>query len=191
LKMNNARVTWFPLVAAALNCEYGQLGTGGQGMVKPIEIPPLPQTWDHYDAAVSRLTDGLLVPEPDYIFCAMGTNDHQNNAGNITLIPIGEDYVKWLESVRKACPHAAIFCIAPPLGWHAQEIADAVAARKKAGDGNVYFIDTATLKDQFGLKGATQLAEDGVHPSVYGNAMLAALIAAEAGKSLSQQKEQK
>ena len=61
LLMNNARATWFPLVCAALSCEYGQLGTGGQGMVRPIEIPPLPQTWDHYDATTSRLTDGLLA----------------------------------------------------------------------------------------------------------------------------------
>jgi hypothetical protein len=55
--------TWFPLVCGGLNCEYGQLGTGGQGMVRPIEIPPLPQTWDRFDATTSRLTDGLLLPE--------------------------------------------------------------------------------------------------------------------------------
>jgi len=61
MMMNNARATWFPLVCAALDCEYGQLGTGGQGMVRPIEIPPLPETWDHYDEKTSRLTSGLLL----------------------------------------------------------------------------------------------------------------------------------
>jgi hypothetical protein len=45
LLMNNARVTWFPLVATALNCEYGQVGNGGQGMARMMEYPPLPQTW--------------------------------------------------------------------------------------------------------------------------------------------------
>jgi len=36
LLMNNARSTWFPIVCAALNCEYGQLGTGGQGMITTV-----------------------------------------------------------------------------------------------------------------------------------------------------------
>jgi hypothetical protein len=182
LTMNNARVTWFPIVCAALGCEYGQLGTGGQGMVRPIEIPPLPQTWDHYDAATSRLTDGKLLPEPDYVFCGMGTNDH--NPKDMSLIPIGDAYLAWLVSVRKACPSAVIFCVVPPLGWHDKEIADAVAARNKAGDKRVFLIDLVSLRDGWGLKGATTLAYDGVHPSIYGSAMLAAVIAAEAQKIL-------
>ena len=42
----------------------------------------------------------------------------------------------------------------------------------------------------FGDKNAaTQLAPDGAHPSVYGNAMLAALIAVEAQKILSREGE--
>jgi hypothetical protein len=45
LGVNNARGTWFPVVCAALGCEYGQLASGGQGMSRPIEMPPLPQTW--------------------------------------------------------------------------------------------------------------------------------------------------
>jgi hypothetical protein len=180
--MNNARVTWFPLVCAALDCEYGHLGTGGQGMVRPIEIPPLPETWDHYDAATSRLTDGLLLPEPDYVFCGMGTNDH--NPKDMSLIPIAENYARWLVSVRKACPNAAIFCVVPPLGWHAKEIAEVVAARNTAGDKRVFVIDAVSLRDMWSLKGATPLAFDGVHPSVYGNAMLGAVIAAEAQKAL-------
>jgi hypothetical protein len=75
LGVNNARATWFPIVCAALDCEYGQLGSGGQGMTRPIEMPPLPLTWDRYDPTTTRLTGGRLLPEPDYIFCALGTND--------------------------------------------------------------------------------------------------------------------
>ena len=185
LLMNNARVTWFPLVCAALNCEYGQLGTGGQGMVRTLEIPPLPQTWDRYDAETSRLVDGLLTPEPDYIFCAMGTNDHRKDGENFILLPIKDAYAQWLAAVRKACPHAAIFCVVPPFGWHLEEITEVVADRNKGGDRRVFLIDTAPLKDGFNPKGAAQLASDGAHPSVYGNAMLGALIAGEAQKILS------
>jgi len=184
LMMNNARVTWFPVACAALNCEYGQVGTGGQGMIKPAELPILSQTWDHYDAEASRLTNGLLLPEPDYIFCAMGTNDYFGDADHYTLPPIAEEYTQWVKAVRRACPHAAIFCVVPPLGWHGEEIAALVAGRNQAGDKRVFLIDTAPLQAGFNIKGATQYAADGVHPSVYGNAVLGALIAAEAQKAL-------
>ncbi len=176
LGVNNARATWLPIVSAALNCEYGQLGSGGQGMVRPIEMPPLPQTWDHYDATTSRLMGDLLLPEPNFVFCAMGTNDFDKD--------ITQDYTGWLAAVRKACPHTRIFCIVPPLGFHKDEVRSAVTARNQAGDARVHLIDTSPLKAAFRAgAGATQLAFDGVHPSTYGNAMLAALIAAEAQKA--------
>ena len=178
LLMNNARVTWFPLVCRALNCEYGQLGSGGQGMVTTsMALPPLPQTWDHYDPTTSRLTFGSLVPEPDYVFCAMGTNDYRADQ---SMLPIADEYMRWLKAVREACPNARIFCVVPPLGWHAKEIAEAVAALNKAGDRGVFLIDTSPLHSFFSVKGATQLAPDGVHPSIFGNAVLGAMIAVEA-----------
>jgi hypothetical protein len=183
LLMNNARVTWFPLVCNALDCEYGQLGSGGQGMVTTtMALPPLPQTWDRHDPATSRLTGGLLVPEPDYVFCAMGTNDYREDK---SLLPIVDAYSRWLESVRKACPNARIFCVVPPLGWHAAELAEAVAARNRAGDQGVFLVDTSPLQPLFSVQGATQLAPDGVHPSILGNAALGTLIAVEVQKVLS------
>ncbi|MCL5097410.1 MAG: GDSL-type esterase/lipase family protein [Candidatus Omnitrophica bacterium] len=177
LDVNNARATWFPIVCSALNCEYGQLGSGGQGMVRTLEMPPLTDTWDRYDATTSRLTDGRLLPEPDYVFCCMGTNDAQND---ITMA-----YIRWLAAMRKACPQSWFFCVVPPLGWHGDEIAAAVAARRRAGDPRVCLIKTAPLQDGFRVgKGPTALAYDGVHPSVYGNALLGALIAVESQKTI-------
>ncbi len=188
LMMNNARVTWFPLVCSALDCEYGQLGSGGQGMLKPMSLPPLPQSWDRFDANSSRLTNGLLLPEPDYIFCCMGTNDFQGDGPNRKHMDITAVYIDWLKSVRKACPKARVFCVTPPIGWHQKEVAAAVAERNRAGDARVYLIDTAPRQGGFGEKNvATQLAPDGCHPSVYGNAMLGALISVEAQKILSQE----
>jgi hypothetical protein len=172
LGVNNARAAWFGIVCAALGCEYGQLGSGGQGMTRPIEMPPLPQTWDRHDPTTSRLAGGLLLPEPNYVFCAMGTNDFEKD--------ITRDYTGWLTAVRKACPHARIFCIVPPLGFHKGEIEAAVVSRNQAGDRKVHLIDTSPFKSAFRAgTGATQLAFDGVHPSTYGSAMLAAFIAAE------------
>ena len=169
LGVNNARATWFPIVCAALDCEFGQLGSGGLGMTRALNLPPLPRVWDHHDAGSSRLMGGLLLPEPDYVFCSLGTNDYDKNVTN--------DYTDWLSAVRRACPNARIFCVVPPLQVHRAEILAAVASRNQARDPRVYLIETARLAPGFRSgQGATQLAHDGVHPSLYGHAMLAAII---------------
>jgi len=184
LEVNNAKGTWLPLVCNTLGCEYGQLGSGGQGMVnKTMAVPPLPQSWDHYDAHSSRLTGGRLLPEPDYVFCGMGTNDFEGDIDHPN--DITEDYTGWLAAVRVACPTTRIFCVVPPFGWHLAEIQAAVAARTRAGDGRVHVIDTAPLKDGFDTRNRpSRLAHDGCHPSLYGSALLAALVAIEVQKIL-------
>jgi lysophospholipase L1-like esterase len=175
LQVNNARTTWFPLVAASLDCEFGQLGSGGHGVSRTFELPPLNLTWDRFDSRTSRLTDGRLLPEPDYIFCALGTNDFDCD--------ITTDYTAWLTSMRAACPNARFFCVVPSLGVHQAEIAAAVTARHQAGDLKVHLIDTNSVKPKFRTdQTATQLAHDGVHPSNYGQAVLGTLIAAEVRK---------
>jgi len=173
LGMNSARGTWFPVVCATLDCEYGQFGSGGQGMVRELEMPGLPKTWDHYDAAASRLTDGLLLPEPDYVFCNMGTNDFGG-------IDITGAYTGWLEAVRRACPHARIFCVVPPSGVHRGEIGAAVKTRNNADDPAVHVIDIPSLNAAITAHtGATQLCYDGVHPTVQGQGIFGACIAAQ------------
>jgi hypothetical protein len=183
LMMNNARVTWFPLVCGALDCEYGQLGSGGLGLMKPMSLPPLVESWDRPDAAASRLTDGRLLPEPDYIFSCIGTNDFEGAAPNIKHFDIRATYEKWLTALRKACPNSRIFCVTPPMGMHRDEIAAAVSARNQAGDARVYLIDTTPLTPGYN-RGSSQYADDGCHPSVYGNAVLGAFVAVEAQKIL-------
>lgn len=177
LEANNARATWLPLVAGALDAEYGQLGSGGQGMVRALELPALTETWSRFDSESSRLVDGKLSPQPDYIFCAMGTNDFE------TIIT--EDYTRWLRDVRQAAPNAHIFCIAPPLQVHADEIAAAVTSRRSEGDKRVHLISTAALAAEYRVgQGATRAAFDGVHPTVFGQAQLGALIASQAQHAL-------
>lgn len=177
LDVNNARATWFPIVASALGCEYGQFGSGGLGMTRELEIPPLSRIWDRYDAKTSRLIEGKLTPEPDYIFCFLGTNDYEKDITN--------DYINWLIAMRAACPRALFFCIPPPLGVHRGEVDAAVADRRKAGDSNVHLIALDELKSAFRAgRGATRLAHDGVHPSAYGQAIVAASIAVKVQRIL-------
>ncbi|MCL5102870.1 MAG: SGNH/GDSL hydrolase family protein [Armatimonadetes bacterium] len=135
---NNARASWFPIVCCAMDCEYGLLGSSGLGMVNQTNLPPLPSMWDHYDANTSRLQNGLLLPEPDYVFCCVGAND-----------PVGVDitsaYIGWISSVRGACPNTRVFCVIPPSGVHRGEIQAAVRTFNQAGDAGVYLIDTPYL----------------------------------------------
>ena len=177
LGVNNARVTWLPIACAALGCEYGQLGSGGQGMTRGLELPPLTQTWDRYDPTTTRLTGGRLLPEPEFVFCAHGTNDFDKD--------ITADYTRWLPAMRAACPHARFFCVVPLLGVHEAEIRAAVEARHRSGDPRVHLVETAPLQRAFRAnQGATSLAHDGVHPSGHGQALLGALIAVEVQKVL-------
>ena len=184
---NNARITWFPLACAALDCEYGQCGSGGQGMaISHLQMPPLADTWDNYCANHSRLVDGKLLPEPDYVFCAMGTNDSVvEKGGGSTSLDITEPYLLWLVSLRAACPNAHVFCMVPPLGWHSDEIERAILAFIERNDDKVSLMDTAPLRRLFKVGIPTQAACDGVHPHGHGNALLGALIAAEAQKAIS------
>ena len=178
LGVNNARTAWLPITCDALDCEYGQLGSGGLGMTRTLNMPPLPRIWDRYDETTSRLTNGLMLPEPDYVFCALGTNDYEKD--------ITGDYTNWLTVLRRACPGSRVFCIVPPLRVHKAEIQAAVVARNRLGDGRVYVIDPERLSPAYRAnKGPTRFAFDGVHPSEYGSAVLGAFVAVEVQKVLS------
>ena len=185
---NNARGAWFPIVCAALDCEYGQFGSGGQGMVNTrLAVPPLPQTWDHYDATTSRLTNGLLLPEPDYVFCNMGTNDVLGDG--TTEDDYTTAYPQWLAAVRAACPHASIFCVVPPSGRQRAGVRAAVATRNAAGDAKVHLIDTTSvtipLMPNNGVPpGGTQGSYDTGHPSQWGHAIFGACVAVQVQKVL-------
>lgn len=168
---NNARATWIGFVCSALNCEYGQIGSGGQGLVTAYNVPGCVAAWDHYDSTTSRLIGGLLIPEPDYLFCAHGNNDH---------VDLTTSYANWLSTVRTACPHTRIFCIVPPAGIHRGEIATAVNARNQAGDARVYLIDVPLMKMLApNLGKPTQGSYDGGHPTIYGQAVFGACITAQ------------
>ncbi|MHB9037502.1 MAG: SGNH/GDSL hydrolase family protein [Armatimonadota bacterium] len=160
---NNARGAWLGLVCAALDCEYGQVGSGGEGLVTEYAVPGLVTAWDHYDSTTSRLLNGLLLPEPDYLFCCHGNNDSVN---------IQSAYIGWLSTVRTACPNTRIFCIVPPAGVHRTEITAAVNARNQAGDAKVYLIDTPLVTPLMSNLGkATQGSYDGGHPTQWGQGM--------------------
>ncbi|MBP5093119.1 MAG: hypothetical protein J6332_03630 [Abditibacteriota bacterium] len=171
LTPNNARHTWIPFVAAALDCEYGQFGSGGQGMINTaMAVPPLPQTWNKYDADTSRLVDGKLVPQPDYILCAMGTND--TTGGSFRTA-----YINWIKAVRPAAPDAKIVIVMPPSGYHRDDL---TYIFRNCGDDNTILIDTEELNGMITVNtAATGMTYDGVHPNEYGQAMYGISVASK------------
>jgi len=178
LSANRAPGSWFPLACSVLDCEYGQLGTGGQGVVRDSPaMPALRHTWSRYSEQASRLNGGLLLPEPDYFFCAMGTNDFKTDISE--PLDIEAEAGEWLRAVRRACPRAWIFWLVPPLGMHDGEIGRAVEALRAAGDDRVFRIDTASLRAGFDRRAKpSRYADDGIHPNGDGAARLGALTAA-------------
>ncbi|MBP5092633.1 MAG: hypothetical protein J6332_01120 [Abditibacteriota bacterium] len=173
----NARCAWLPMVAAALNCEYGQVGIYAIGFSKGADDWPLFQeTWDKYDYTASRLVNGKFDPEPDYILLSMGTNDPENSAF-LTA------YQAWMVSVRAAAPNAVLVLIVPPSGSHRAQITQAVTA---SSDDNIILIDPTATNDMVRPTqgAATGMAYDGIHPNMYGQGMYAACVAALLAKEL-------
>ncbi|MBO7393313.1 MAG: hypothetical protein J6U98_03825 [Abditibacteriota bacterium] len=177
IAVNNARCSWLPIVAAALDCEYGQVGVSAIGFTKGEDDWPLfQQSWDRYDAYESRLVKGRFDPEPDYIMLSMGTNDKFNDVFTAA-------YAGWMKKVRIAAPNAVLVLIVPPSGSHRDQINKAVEA---SSDDNIILIDTPETNEQVHLRAgaATGMAYDALHPNMYGQAVYASGIAARLSKAL-------
>jgi lysophospholipase L1-like esterase len=182
LHPNRARATWFPLVASALGCEYGQLGSGGQSLTAPVPggLPALGDSWSVFDVdGGSRLVDGRLHPPPHYIFCNHGTNDRCDPS---------DAYHRWLDSMQQAAPAAIVFVVVPINGFWRSEIAAVVAARRASGQLRLHLIDCPELQPMAPARGApTSLADDGAHPTALGQGMFAAAIAVQAAAAIARE----
>jgi lysophospholipase L1-like esterase len=142
------------LTALALNAEWRQVGFGRQGLtiVGNGGVPKAQDAFNWFYAGVPR--DDW---QPDLVVINQGTNDR--GAGGETFAPL---YLSFLGLVRTAYPLAKIAALRPFVGDYGTEISAQVAARKAAGDTNVFYVDTAgwTAPGDF---------TDGVHPNVSGS----------------------
>ncbi len=149
----------FPhLIARAFKCEVGVIGFASQGYTATGAggVPDLEDAWDFYSDGESRLSGGLLVPEPAYIVSAHGTNDGGSVAAAVeALIAV------W----RAAAPDAKMFFLVPPGAVHESDLAAGVAA---AADPDVYTTD----HEENLLQRAW--SDTGSHPNVRGHARYAA-----------------
>lgn len=151
--------------------EYGVIGFSGQGWLNSFNAgtPTFPNSWNVYYAGQTRLSSGLLSPQPDYIFVAEGQNDSGNVATTVTST---------LAAIRAAAPSVPIYVIIPFSGV---ERAHITAGFNTWNDPNSKLIDLNT--DSWFNNGPSWLSYDGTHARSHFNGILAAMIQKAIGGS--------
>jgi lysophospholipase L1-like esterase len=171
VKFSDARLSWTRPLALALNAEYGTCGFGGTGWVHTATpfVPALPESWPFYFDKHTRLTDGQLVPTPDYVIVNMGTNDHAPQI-SATVISV-------VRQIRKAAgPKAAIILIVPFGQMNRDPIVDAAS---KVEDQHLFTIDLGP-EWAYGISDyghSSSRSFDGLHPSATATAEFATAMA--------------
>jgi len=176
-------------VAVALNAELSLIAFGGQGYsvagggnVPGIfdPVPDRPQAWNMQDSVHPR---DWAESDVDYIFCGHGTNDYFHKLpGHITFLAV----LGWLTVQRAATPNAVIFVTIPYGGFLRESITAGYGTyQERTPDKLTYLIDLGA-EAEIGLNAcgqATKEAIDCVHPLVWRNGQLGALLATAAASS--------
>lgn len=178
-------------VAAALGCEYGNIGYGGTGWTTTASnVPPIftagndtNSSWDKYFAGTSRLVSGALSPAPDYVFVNEGTND-----GGASDATVETEIEGFLPALRTAAPGAWIFLEVPFNGQKRTALTVAYGAYEAVPDAKAKLIDLGTDADfstSFdctvnGVTGTFAAPLDCYHPAYWMNVQLGAMLAQKA-----------
>ncbi|HVY39716.1 MAG TPA: SGNH/GDSL hydrolase family protein, partial [Polyangia bacterium] len=159
----DARRSWASLTAQSLGAEWRQVGFGGQGLLKggSSGVPPANQTFNFIYQGVPR--DGW---QADVVVINQGTNDGASSATDFRPA-----YGTFIGTVRTGYPAAKLVAMRPYNGAHAAEIQAEVNARRAAGDGRIFYVDTS------GWLGNGDFT-DGVHPNDQGSQKAATALAA-------------
>ncbi|HEX4147070.1 MAG TPA: SGNH/GDSL hydrolase family protein [Pirellulales bacterium] len=192
-------LSWPGDVAFAFDCEFGQIGIGSTGWIHPGQggYPAMPDWWDHYSAGQPR----DLTLQPDYVWVALGANDHNVEPARLT-----EVITRWLARARKAFPAAEIFCVVPFHGENRAAVSAAVhaahdadtavptakttataAVSSSSSDPRLHLIDLGfELESAIPFRGGqtTWLTGDGLHLRSQYHGLIAAAIARQSQAGL-------
>jgi len=188
---NDATQTWAFVLAAALQAEvsmvaFGRLGWTiyGNGNVPSIFTPgnDTISSWDKIDSSHPRDFSGQL----DYIIIGHGTNDGLNGkpADLITASAFG-----WLVAQRAAVSAQTAIVVVIPFGGFERAVLTSVYAtyQQKYNDKQTYLLDLGAPAEE-GLthftSGGTWQSEDGIHPNVWFDGQLGAMLALGVGRLL-------
>ncbi len=185
-------LSWPGDVAFAFECEFGQIGIGSTGWIHPGQggYPAMPEWWNQYSAGHKR---DLSLP-PDYVWVALGANDH-----NVEPAKLTEVIVTWLAEARRTFPAAEIFCVVP---FHGENRAAVTAAVRQAAPAHVppgtvtntarlHLVDLGPeLESAIPFRGGqtTWLTGDGLHIRSQYHGLLAAGIARQSQAALEKQR---
>lgn len=164
---NSALHTTIPVIAQALNAEYGAIAYSGQGYATAGgDVPAVIDAWDKFSSGRSRLTSGKFAQQPDYIFIEHGANGTSTQAQVQAVI----------SGFRAAAPNARIFVQIPAGGFGRAGIT-AAATAAAASDARVHLLDLGA-EYQVGIDKSmgnqqTMYAVDGLHRNGLSNARVA------------------
>ena len=167
-------LSWPGAVAFAFDAEFGQIGIGSTGWIHPGQggYPAMPEWWNFYSAGRPR----DLSLQPDYVWVALGANDHGVEPAQLSGV-----IINWLKAARQAFPTAEIFCVVPFHGENRHAVtAAAKAFATAAGDPHIHLIDLGRELESaipFRIGQATWLTGDGLHLRAVHHSLIAAAIA--------------
>ncbi len=176
----SAMLSVVPIIAKALDAEYGQLGYGMAGFAVDANalagnVPRFNKAYRLYSAGRSRMAGTRFAAQTDYVLCYHGAN------GTTTLTAV--DVAKGISNMRAGAPSAWIFMLVPQGGWSRSVITSATNTAIAAGDKKLALIDLGA-RFEYGMNGApagtfatgalNNVSADHIHPLARTNADAAA-----------------
>jgi hypothetical protein len=177
---HDAFYAFVPSLMAGLDCEYGAVAFGGQGILKgqgnvtaSATHPALysataaNKSWDKYRQGVSRTSVTGQVT-PNYVFIHSGTNDGATDVTTATTSLIADIRGTWSTSY--------IFILCNPMRTKASELSAGVTA---ASDSKAKYIDfpTALYTQAKPSVFSSDGGSGGTHPNALGSAFISSVYA--------------
>jgi hypothetical protein len=168
----DASLSWPFFVAYGFDCEYGQVGIGGQGWARPGGggYPAFPVSWNHFDRAHAKTFGHDL----DYVFVHLAENDAAWGDAEVQRA-----VTAWIPAARAVFgPRTRIFIILSLPQIKSEPIRAGVRA---AADARTYLLDPG---DEFRRTtfagGPTWASRDGIHPDAIHQAIFTAFVTRQA-----------
>lgn len=174
---NNSTETYAFLLGDTISAEFGIVGFGATGytVAGNGNVPALSTSWSKYDTNYSRLSGGLLLPAPDYIFINEGTNESGVLDATLTTAVTTR-----ISELRTAAPNAKIFVIIPFNQTKASAI---TTGFNNAADSKSALLNLSSNGVTYSTTISTY-SYDGLHPNAAGHIQLSTLLFSASGISL-------
>lgn len=118
--------------AKALNCRpgivafgsqgYGRAGISGSNVPRIVDLStPANGAWRNYYSGQSRLTGGLLTPDPKYVVLMLGTADFTNSSGEVAT---EAGVAAAVDEILAGTVDSKIYVVVPPNRQYLSHITD-------------------------------------------------------------------